>query len=108
MYIPRGWLLISSPVWLCYKETTVNPQNNHGNWYFQYTLVLTQHHENIKNHQDKHSYIKPFIDIYNWGGINYITFASASKKSEKKKNLDIELNALLMWILMYFILMRLC
>ena len=85
MYIPRGWLLISSPVWLCYKETTVNPQNNHGNWYFQYTLVLTQHHENIKNHQDKHSYIKPFIDIYNWGGINYITFASASKKSEKKK-----------------------
>ena len=79
VYIPRGSLFISSPIWLSYKETN-NPENNDGDKCFQYSLALNQHYENKKNHQDNVSHITPIADIYNWGEINFPTFKSKSNK----------------------------
>ena len=38
---------------------------------FQYAFVLTQLYKEIKNYCRRMTNIKPFIDLYNWKGIEY-------------------------------------
>ena len=46
------------------QETTINPKNNDDKC-FQYTVTLTLNLDNIDNHPERISKIKPFIDQYN-------------------------------------------
>ena len=61
---------MTSPNWLIYKNATINPKNNVDRR-FQYALTLNQHYEEIENNRQWVSKIKPFIDHYNWDGIDY-------------------------------------
>ena len=63
--LSRGRSYIDSPEWLKNKKTTTNPKNNDDKC-FQYFLVVALSHEEIKNHPERISNIKPFIDLYNW------------------------------------------
>lgn len=55
-----------------YKNSVINPKNL-DNRCFQDAFALTQHYKEIKNHSKRVSNIKPFVDIYNWNGIEYST-----------------------------------
>ena len=57
----KEWLYIDSPKWLKNKKATINPKNNDNNC-FQYATVATLNQKQIKNHPERISNLKPFID----------------------------------------------
>ena len=87
----RGGSYIDSPKWLKDKKSTINPKNNDYK-YFEYAVTLALNLNNIDNHPERISKIKPFIDQYNWKDIN---FPSTSKDWRKLElNNEIALNIL--------------
>ena len=91
--LSRGGLYIDSPKWLKNKKATINPQSKKDERCFQYAVTVTLNHEQIKDHPERISKIKPFIDKYNW---KYIDFPSYSKhwKKIESNNKSIALNIL--------------
>ena len=65
-----GSSYIDSPEWLKNKKATINPKNNDDNC-FQYALTVALNYQNIKNNLQRISKIKPFINQYDWKGINF-------------------------------------
>ena len=90
--LKRGESYIDSPKWLKNKKATINPQNNNDNC-FQYALTVALNHKQIKNHSERISNLKPFIDQYNWKGINFPSQKEDWKKFESN-NKSIALNIL--------------
>ena len=66
----RGGSYIDSPKWLKNKKSTINPKNNDYKC-FQYAVTLALNFDNIHNHPERISKIKPFIDQYNWKDIDF-------------------------------------
>ena len=66
----KGSSYIDSSKWLKNKKATINHKNNDKNC-FQYALTVALSHKQIKNHQERISNLKLFIDHYNWKGINF-------------------------------------
>ena len=56
------------------------PKNNDDNC-FQYATIAALNHKQVKNHPERISNLKPFIDQYDWKGIN---FPSKEKKDLEK------------------------
>ena len=48
----RGGSYIDSPKWLKNKEATINSKNNDDK-YFQYAIIVSLNHEQIKSHLEK-------------------------------------------------------
>ena len=65
------------------KRATTNPKNTDDTC-FQYTVAVALNYEEIKSHPEKASNIKPFINKYNWKGINHPSKIDESKTFEKK------------------------
>ena len=59
-----------SSEWVINKRTTINPKNK-DNKCFQYSITVALNHQNIENHPERISNIKPFINQYNWEGIDF-------------------------------------
>ena len=69
--INRGGSYIKSPIWLRSEKPTINPENKNDNNCFQYAHTVALNYEKINNHPEKLSKIRPFIDQYNWGEIDF-------------------------------------
>ena len=52
------------------KKCTMNPQNKDNNC-FQYSVIASLYHEQIKCYPERISKIKPFINNLNWENINF-------------------------------------
>ena len=89
--IYRGGSNIDLPKWLKDKKSTINPKNNDDKC-FQYAVTLALNLNNIDNHPEIISKIKPFIDQYNWKDIDFPSISKDWKKFEL--NNEIELNIL--------------
>ena len=74
------------------KKATINPKNNDNNC-FQYALTVALNYQNIKSHPERISNLEPFINKYDWKGID-----SPSEEKDWKKfelnNKSIALNIL--------------
>ena len=79
--IYRGGSYIDSPKWLKDKKSTINPKNNYLKC-FQYAATLALNFDNINNHPEKISKIRPFIDQYNWKDIDFPATSKDWKKFE--------------------------
>ena len=79
--INRGGSYIDSPKWLKDKKSTINPKNNDDKC-FQYAVTLALNLDNIDNHPERISKIKPFIDQYNWKDIDFPATSKDWKKFE--------------------------
>ena len=90
--IYRGGSYIDSPKWLKDKKSTINPKNNDHKC-FQYALTLALNLNNIDNHLQRISKIRPFIDQYNWKDIDFPAMGKDWKKFELNNN-EIALNIL--------------
>ena len=90
--LKRGKSYIKSPDWLLYKRVTINPKNK-DNKCFQYSIAAALNHQEIGNHPERISNIKPFIDKYNWKGIDFPAGIKDWKKFERN-NKTIALNIL--------------
>ena len=90
--LKRGKSYIKSPEWILNKRATINPKNN-DNKCFQYSITAALNHQNIENHPERISNIKPFIDNYNWKGIDFPAGIKDWKKFEEN-NKEVALNIL--------------
>ena len=57
----RGRSYTKAPEWVINKRATINPKNK-DNKCFQYSITVALNHQNIKNHPERISNIKPFIN----------------------------------------------
>ena len=89
--LKRGKSYIKSPEWILNKRATINPKNK-DNKCFQYSITVALNHQKIGNNPERISNIKPFIDNYNWKGIDFPAGVKDWKKFEKNK--EIALNIL--------------
>ena len=87
----RGGSYIDSQKWLKDKKSTINPKNNDDNC-FQYAVTLALNLDNIDNHPEQISEIKPFINQYNWKDIDFPPTNKDWKKFEL--NNEVALNIL--------------
>ena len=65
----RGRSYTKAPEWVINKRATINPKNKDK--CFQYSITVALNHQNIENHPERISNIKPFINQYNWGSIDF-------------------------------------
>ena len=89
--ISKGGSYIDSPEWLKNKKSTINPKNNDYKC-FQYAITLALNLDKIKNHPERISKIKPFIEEYNWEDIDFPSTSKDWKKFEL--NNEVALNIL--------------
>ena len=68
--IYREGTYMDSPKWLKDNRSTINPKSK-DNKCFQYAATLALNLDNIDNHPERISKIKPFIDQYNWKDIEF-------------------------------------
>ena len=85
--LKRGESYIKSPIWIRNKGAAINPKDEDDNNCFQYAITIALNHQNIRNHPEEISKIKPFIDQYNWEGINFPADQDGQEESEKSKNI---------------------
>ena len=62
--VQEGRVIYRSPKWLKNKKATTSPNNNNNNC-FQYALSAALNYQNIENHPERISNLKPFINQYN-------------------------------------------
>ena len=89
--IYRGGTYIGSLKWLKDKKSTINPKNKDDKC-FQSAVTLALNLDNIDNHPERISKIKPFINQYNWKDIDFPPTNKGWRKLEL--NSDIPLNIL--------------
>ena len=82
----RGGSYIDSPKWLKDKKSTINPKNNDDKC-FQYAVTLALNLDNIDNHPERISKIKPFINQYNWKDIDFPPTSKDWKKLEQNNEI---------------------
>ena len=68
--LKRGKPYIKSPEWILNKRATINPKNK-DNKCLQYSITVALNRQEIENHPERISNIKPLIDKYNWKGIDF-------------------------------------
>ena len=68
--LKRAKSYIKSPEWVINKRAIINPKNK-GNKCFQSSTTVALKHQNIENHPERISDIKPFINQYNWNDIDF-------------------------------------
>ena len=88
--IYRGGSYIAPPKWLKNKKSTINPKNNNHK-FFQYAGTLALNFDNINNHPEKISKIRPFIDQYNWKDIDFPPTNKDWKKFELNNKVALNL-----------------
>ena len=88
----RGGLYIDSPNWIKTKKATINPKNK-DNKCFQYAATVALNFEEIESRPEGVSNIKPFINKYDWEGINYPSKLD-NQKTFEKNNPTVALNIL--------------
>ena len=79
----RSGSYIDSPNCIKNKKGTINPINKKDNKCFQYAVTVALIYEEIKKNPQRIAKIKPFINTYNWEGINYPSEKDDWKKFEK-------------------------
>ena len=69
--LKRGSSYIKSPEWIANKKATINPKNTKCNCSFAYSIIVALNHQNIKNHPERIVNFIPFVDQYDWSGIDF-------------------------------------
>ena len=89
----RGGSYIDSPDWIKNKKATINLINKKASKCFQYAVTVALNHEEIGKNPERITKIEPFINKYNWQGINFPSEKDDWKKIEKS-NVKVALNIL--------------
>ena len=80
--------------WIRNKKATIKPKNYDDNNCYQYSIIFSLNYQNIENHPEEISKIKPFINKYNWKDIDFPSNEKDWNKFEQS-NKKIALNILL-------------
>ena len=91
--LSRGGSYIDSLKWLKNKKATINPQNKKDDRCFQHAVTVALNYEQIRDHPERISKIKPFIGKYDWKEVDFPSQGKDWKKFESN-NKSIALNIL--------------
>ena len=91
--LSRGGSYIDPPKWLKNKKATINPQNKKDEGCFQYAVTVALNYEQIGDHPERISKIKPFIGKCDWKEIDFPSQGKDEKKFDSN-NKSIALNIL--------------
>ena len=89
----RSGSYIDSSEWLINKKVTINPINKNGDKCSQYAINATLNYQNINRYPQRILENKPFINQYDWNGIEFPSLQKDWKKFELN-NKTIALNVL--------------
>ena len=78
----RGDSFIDSSDWIKKKKAAINTRNTDDKC-FQYAATVALNYEEIKRNPEIVSNVKPFINKYNWKGMNYPSKTDDWKTFEK-------------------------
>ena len=67
----KGYSYMKSFKCLKSKGATLNPENKKDNKFFQYAPTLAWSHQNVEKDPQRMSKVKPFINKYNWDGMEF-------------------------------------
>ena len=76
---------MKSPEWVVNKRAAINPKNR-DNKCFQYSITVAFNHQNTEIHPERISNIEPFINQYNWEGIEFPAEIKDWKRFERNNN----------------------
>ena len=93
--LTRGGSYIDLPKWVKDKHCCINPKNEDKEC-FKWGVIAALHHNDINNHSEKVSKLKPYIDQYNWDGLEFPMSINKISKFEKN-NPDIAVNVLFIY-----------
>ena len=82
----RGRSYIEPAKWIKDKRSIINPKNNDDKC-FQYAITVTSNRDKINRDPQRISKIKPFIEQYNWNGIEFVVTSKDWKKFEQNNEL---------------------
>ena len=77
----RGGSYIDSLKWIKNKKATINKKNKDDKC-IHYALTVALNYEQVKEHPERISKIKPFIDKYSWKEIDFPSHSKFWKKFE--------------------------
>ena len=89
----RGSSYIKSPECIKNKGVTIDPKNSKNSNCFQYAITAALNHQNIGQHPERISKLKPFINNYNWKDIEFPSHSKDWRKFEQN-NKAIAVNTL--------------
>ena len=89
----RGGSYLDSRDWIKSKKAAINPINKKDNKCIQNAVTVALNYEEITKYQQRITKIKPFINKYNWEGINFPSEKDDWKNFEKN-NVTTALNFL--------------
>ena len=78
--------------WIKNEKCTINPQNK-DNKYFQYSIIVSLYHKEIKSNPERISKANRFINNFNWENINFPP-QEQDYKTLEMNNKSIALNVL--------------
>ena len=85
----KSKLELYSSEWLRSKKESLTNKDN----FFQNALNDSLDYQRIKKHAEKISQLKPYVNLYNWKGIRFLSDKEDWKKCEQN-NKEIALNIL--------------
>ena len=80
--LKRGKSYIKSSEWILNKRATINPKIK-DTYCFQCSKTIALNHQNMQNHPERISNIKPFTDQHNWEDIDFPAGIKDWKKFER-------------------------
>ncbi|XP_057299543.1 uncharacterized protein LOC130630167 [Hydractinia symbiolongicarpus] len=86
----RGRSWFKTPEWLQKKHCIINPKNEDEQC-FKWAVIAALHFDSIGAHPERISKLKPFVEQYNWSGIEFPTPNTHWKKFERQ-NPNVALN----------------
>ena len=66
----RGGSYIDSPKWIKNKKGTINPKNEDDKC-ITYAIIASLNYDKIDSHPERISNLKPYINDYNWCGLQF-------------------------------------
>ena len=81
----RGGLHIELPDWIAEKKAVINPKNT-GEDCFKWAVIAALHHEDISNHPERITQLKPYVERYNWEGLEFPMDYKKISKFEKNNH----------------------
>ncbi|XP_057302746.1 uncharacterized protein LOC130636913 [Hydractinia symbiolongicarpus] len=90
--LTRGSSYIEPLNWIALKNAIMNPKNDDEEC-FKWGVIASLHHTGIEKDAQRITKLRPYVDLYNWEGIEFPTTIKDISKFEKN-NSDIAVNVL--------------
>ena len=68
--LTRGSSYIELPKLIKSKKAVINPQSKDGEC-FKWAVIAALNHEDIKNHPERISLLRPYENQHNWKGLEF-------------------------------------